>query len=87
MQAEATQSALTNLYSRNFLPANPFPLLADVLSASIDQDGVWRLTNQQASLSTALDRLCLSGDSKGLHTAGGRECPAGRTCSLVKEPR
>ena len=51
MQAEAVQRALTNLYSRNFLPANPFPLLADVLSGSLDQDGVWRLTDQQASLS------------------------------------
>ena len=86
MQAEATQSALTNLYSRNFLPANPFPLLVDVFFGSIDQGGVWRLTNQQASLSTALDCLCLWGSSTDLHTAGGQECPAGRTSSLVKEP-
>lgn len=50
LQAEAIQRALTTLFSRNFLPANPFPLLAEVFSGNNDQSGVWRLTNQQASL-------------------------------------
>ncbi|KAL3134106.1 hypothetical protein ABBQ32_008528 [Trebouxia sp. C0010 RCD-2024] len=47
--AGATQRALTTLYSRNLLPANPFPLLAEVVEA-VQHGGPVILTKKSPDL-------------------------------------
>lgn len=50
LQAVTIQTALTGLFSRSCLPANPFPFLAEIASGSVDQLGVWQLTTRQVLL-------------------------------------
>lgn len=47
---EAVQAGLVGLFARKFLPANPFPYLAEVVTGSFDQQGVWQLTARQVQM-------------------------------------